>query len=170
MKRRRSAAALGLAALLGACGAAKTISTEQLVSDITTAMQDDYGLEAQAVTCPPSVEVQEGDSFDCEVMLDGGVLTITVVQTDAEGTLRFVAADAVVYLADVVDRIQRQFEQQRGRRVTVECGDGEVFVGQADDAFECTLRDRAGASATMTVTVLGPKGDVSFDLPVLHKD
>jgi hypothetical protein len=74
-----------LLAATGGC-VPRTLRTDQLETRLTRELETALGIEGIRVACPTSVEIEEGDVFDClATEPDGDRLRLRVTQVDDEG-------------------------------------------------------------------------------------
>lgn len=173
MDGRTAMAAMMLAATagatLGACGVGgptRVIGTDRLTDDLTDDVVAEYGVEAKDVRCPDEVGVDEGETFTCEVDLDGGTLTYLVTQVDDQGQLRFEPRQAVVPPQRAAARIANHYIDVVGKNVDVFCGQREVEVRVIEPgaSFVCRVVDRQGSTDGAVVSVTDLTGEFTFEV------
>lgn len=165
--RRAGVATLGVALLLGAgCSASIQVGgydaadlEDQLVEEQKEASPD---LEVGAAVCPEDIDdVEEGDSFECTVEIEGTEAPYTVTLTDEdEGTLDFKPAKAIIDVSKIVEFLRGNLNTQFAD-ADVECGDEAVLVTEVGDTIDCTVSDETG-SETVPMVVKNIDGDIGF--------
>ncbi|MFD4367489.1 DUF4333 domain-containing protein [Rhodococcus sp. NPDC058521] len=79
-------------AVVGAIFAARALGSDTLdqtaaQEGVTTIVTESYGAEdVEGVSCPADQEVKKGNSFDCDLTVDGEQKSVTLTFTDDEGT------------------------------------------------------------------------------------
>jgi hypothetical protein len=154
----RRAAAIGLViTLLAACGddAPATLDAAEVEGEIADALED---LDVEAdVSCPPDVELDEGDDFECEVEPDeGDSFDVEVLQSDDEGNVEFVLPIVKLVRSEVEEVIGERLSDEQGAAFTADCSAGfpgdEAILEDGDD-FDCTLTSDSGAGGTARVSI-----------------
>jgi hypothetical protein len=85
--RRTALLAVAASALLGsACGDddPTQIDTAGIESEIVRELTEQGHLDVEA-TCPDEQAIEEGGTFECDVLLEGETVTAEVVQEDDQG-------------------------------------------------------------------------------------
>ncbi|HEX2025608.1 MAG TPA: DUF4333 domain-containing protein [Actinomycetota bacterium] len=76
------------AGLLAACST--TINTEELEQQIARELEAQTGVTPSSVDCPEDVPAEAGGRFECTATADdGSTATISVVQQDDQGNVRW---------------------------------------------------------------------------------
>ncbi len=77
---------VSLASLLAACS--PTLNTGKLEDEIQKGIEEQTDINVSSISCPTNVELEEGDTFDCDVEAsDDTTFTVTVTQKDDEGNV-----------------------------------------------------------------------------------
>ncbi|WP_299487893.1 DUF4333 domain-containing protein [Acaryochloris sp. IP29b_bin.137] len=77
---------VGLVGLLAACST--TLNTKKLEDVLKKGLEDQNNTEIASVSCPEKIEIEEGDTFECDVEAsDGSKASLTVTQQDDEGNV-----------------------------------------------------------------------------------
>lgn len=77
---------VSLVGLLAACSA--TLNTKKLEDEIKKGIEEQTGIDVASISCPGNIELEEGDTFDCEVEAeDDSKTSVTVTQQDDEGNV-----------------------------------------------------------------------------------
>ena len=164
---RSTIAAIGVAvgALL-LTGCSNSLDGDKLIDLIEGDLADDLGAPITDVECPEVSDPSEGDTFECDVQIDGQPGTVTGTVTDADdGTVSVVVADTVLGVEALEGFISEDLaaNPQVGE-VDIDCGDTTVIVTEPDATFECAASDAAGGEGVVVVTVLDAEGAVSYEL------
>lgn len=166
----RIAIALTLVSLVaGACGPARSLSTDRLEEDIADVVLTDYDQSAIAVDCPSGIEAGEGREFFCAVTFeDDTKLTYRVTQVDDDGRISFEPTMAVIDPVRPAAAIANEFISDRGVNVDVECGDPDdpdrLLILEVDKSFRCRATRRDGKVIPARVRVTGLDGSFSFEI------
>lgn len=150
MKISRAAAAASTVVLggLALAGCASTLDTAKLQSSIQGKLGE-VDLSASNISCPSSVEVKAGNSFDCTATVNGVPVKVTVTQKDDQGNVSYEIGNEVFSTEKVKPAIQDAFQKQGATSVTVSCPKGVVVAG-GNGTFECTATVD-GQTAKITV-------------------
>ncbi len=77
---------VSLVGLLTACSA--TLNTQKLEDEIKKGIEEQTDTNVSSISCPQTVELEEGDTFECDVEAsDGSKASVTVTQQDDEGNV-----------------------------------------------------------------------------------
>lgn len=77
---------VSLVGLLTACSA--TLNTQKLEDEIKKGIEEQTDTNVSSISCPQKVELEEGDTFECDVEAsDGSKASVTVTQQDDEGNV-----------------------------------------------------------------------------------
>jgi hypothetical protein len=161
MRRGQGRAVLVGAALVAsvsatACG--KELDVSKPEEAIAREVERVYGVEVEGVSCPRDVQVREGATFDCLVVLPGDRLTANVTQTDDEGGLSFELAEQILTRRSVTDAIRKQYNA-----TSVDCGEDRFWVSRPGRSFTCQATDDAGGDAEIEVTIRDRRGNIDLD-------
>ena len=164
MSRRRGAAALVVAVVLGGCGDDEPPDPGAEAADGVAAVlaeRLDTTPEEIAVTCPDDVAVDPGGEFVCQVAVAGAEPVELDLVVGADGTVELRRAviptqAAEAYLAD-------ELAGPAEGPVTAECGSAPLLVADVGDDLRCeVVRSSDGAVHAVTVTVLALDGTVRY--------
>ncbi len=147
--------------LLGALalgGCASSLDTAKLQSSIQAKLGE-VDLSASNISCPSSIEVKAGSTFDCTATVNGVPAKVTVTQKDDQGNVSFEVDRKVVYvIGDGVTLIQQAIRDQGATDVTVTCPKA-VALPDGNGTISCTaVAD--GQSLKVTVPVTGGSAGV----------
>lgn len=160
------AAASALATLALSAGAcSKTIQMDSVKQSIQEGIVKQVGLTPDSVTCPTEPrEAKPNDTFDCVVVpKEGGKLTVTVTQTDAEGNINWkvVKTEGLLDLTKVEASVKQGLKEQANTEATVSCG-GKWKGAKKGDAFDCEATTAAGETVAILVSVTDDDGNVQW--------
>lgn len=127
------------AALLGALavvGCAASLDTAKLQTSIQAKLGE-VDLTASSITCPTSIEVKAGATFDCTATVNDIPVKVTVSQKDDQGNVSYEIGNEVFSTEKVKPAIQDAFTKQGATAVTVSCPKGVVLQG-GNGSFQCT--------------------------------
>jgi hypothetical protein len=116
--------------------------------------------------CPDDLdEINEGDTFECTVTIEGVeapyAVTLTDEQEDSDvGSFDFKPAKPIIDVSLVVDFVRSRLNE-RSQGAEVDCGDAAVIVTEVGGTFDCTVSDSRG-SETVSMVVKNIDGDVGF--------
>jgi hypothetical protein len=168
LTRTLSASLAALAAILLAVGCgddARVLDRTELRQLIVMEFTEQLGLPVSDVSCPEIRDPEVGTTFQCTAVIDEQTLRVDGVVTDAEeGSVDVENADAVLRVAFLEDVIGRDFTEQLGVGVTVDCGDTEVIVAAPGLELDCVAVDEDGNEGTVVVEVLDREGNVAYEL------
>lgn len=149
---------LGLS--LAVTGCTRMLDMSALNNLISTGIATQMELPIASVTCPAEGREQKaGDKFECTATPEtGGLLTVTVTQTDDAGNVSWAVSktDGLLDLQKVETAVQEGLMAQAQVEAVVECGGrwkgikpGEVFqcqatAGEHKAAVEVTTTDAEG--------------------------
>jgi len=89
----RMAAVAVLAVAAAAC--TKTLDTDGLETELQSQIEEQTQNPISSVDCPADVEVETGGTFNCTAEQESGAtLTIRVTQSDDQGNVEWIVADA----------------------------------------------------------------------------
>lgn len=88
----RAAALLMVALVAGGC--TKSLDTSSLETTLQSQAATQLGLDDLTVSCPDNVKVESGATFDCTATSADAGFTLTVTQTDEQGTVTWKVVDA----------------------------------------------------------------------------
>jgi hypothetical protein len=121
----------------------------------------------ESVDCPDDVEVEEGDTFDCEVHTKNGGLEVTTMrQVEDERVVRESVRQVRLPQGDVeiipenVERLIREQAREPERIVSVDCPAGiEIEKGSR---FRCVVRFDDGTEQKVTIVQRDDVGNVEI--------
>ncbi len=175
------AVALGLAAFsVGTSG----LDMEKIEKEITDGIETQTDATVESIDCPESRDIEEGDTFTCDVELDTGeTVLVDVEQSDGDGNIVWNvresggsegsedggdtngddSGDGGLDMDALEAEIQTGIESQTGSSVVdVECPDSRPI--EAGDTFTCDAELDTGEVATVGVTQDDDQGNVSWSV------
>jgi len=149
---------------LAACGT-ETVDDEQVEDFLRENAQAPALIDS--VDCPDDVEIDEGDTFDCEVNTKGGGLeVVTMRQVEDEGVERESVRQVRLPEGDVkiipenVEALIRGQAADPERIVSVDCPAGiEIEKGRR---FRCVVRFDDGSEQNVTIVQRDDVGNVEI--------
>lgn len=176
-------AALGLAACSFSVGTSG-LDMDKIEEEITDGIETQTDATVESIDCPESRDIEEGDTFTCDVELDTGeTVIVDVEQSDADGNIVWNvresggsddgdnggdtsggdSGDGGLDMDALEAEIQTGIESQTGAGVVdVECPDSRPM--EAGDTFTCDAELETGEVATVGVTQDDDQGNVSWSL------
>jgi hypothetical protein len=144
-KRQSFQPALTYVLIILGAGILASCSGRLDIRRIEAAIQQDIeergGIPVKTVTCPRSVAIAIGESFQCSGTLSqGGDFTVTATQQDALGnvTWEIPNSKALLNLVDLETYFQQQIATEIGSKPLVSCG-GIYRANKPGDQFECRV-------------------------------
>jgi Domain of unknown function (DUF4333) len=144
------------------CGG-KTLNMDNAKKFVGSSLAREVGQEPTEVTCPDSVKMEKGKSFDCTAKFGGPTATVTMRQDDEEGNVTVTSITGILISKKAEAVIAKEVSSQVKAEITVDCGD-RVRTAKADEKFSCTATDPNGSKAQIDVLVKDAAGNVSWKL------
>lgn len=87
--------AIAAVSALGAAACSETLDTGELEGELEAQIASRMGEDADAieVSCPDSIDLEEGDTFECEATTEEETLNVVVTQDDDEGAVTWEIPD-----------------------------------------------------------------------------
>ncbi|MFN8018637.1 MAG: DUF4333 domain-containing protein [Acidimicrobiales bacterium] len=148
--RRRSLGLLALAVVPLALGACSSTS-EQVKDQIATQVKDKLNLaEEPTVTCPDDAKAKEGETFTCDMELEGK--TVPVKVTFKDDTHFESSVVGAVYKKSVIDDgLAKQLSDNNVDVKSVDCPGTKLVVIPKGKTIDCAAVDNDGQKATLIV-------------------
>ena len=146
---------------LATAGAA--IHYQQLASKLNAAVQiivrtTSPDLAFGNVACPEAVSKQVGTKFSCTVQLPGAFLVVDGTVSSANGTVTFLAAQAVLPKA----QLEQFVAANASLPATVSCGAAPFLVARPNQVVTCRAALADGTARTVELTVADTAGNVTI--------
>lgn len=143
---------LGLVVLIAGCG---TLAWSQTKNETNVRRSlTRLGVQVQSVKCPNDVKVGKGVIAYCTATLKSGeTVSIKAVQVDSKGNVRYTSTGMI---ATAVESQLEAKLRQTGVTATATCPRHVPIV--VGNHFVCSLRDTAGHTAHVTVTIIDSTG------------
>jgi hypothetical protein len=161
-----------LALLLGTFGCKTMLDTDKLREHIRSELAKQAGVEVTSVSCavenPPA---KKDERFECRAALaPSGSLTITVVQTDDQGHIRWDVTDGtgVFRVAEFETDLATELSGRWQRKVTTACTGPRLLPYRAGGHFACTVRGAEGWTVKIDVVQEDDKGNVTWNVTESH--
>jgi len=168
--RRRAAAGavLGLTlAVLTGCGVQPrhTLNGGSAARKISAELSERYPGTQPAVTCPGGAPVRAGQTFVCQVTIDGQPVTVTGTITARNGDFSLTPSAAIIPVDRTVEALQTSIRNQAHvLAVAVDCGTRTVVVAPVGGTFTCTATLPGEKPRPVTVIVRDVDGHYSYSL------
>lgn len=158
-RRRLVSVVVAAAAAAGVVACASTLDTDKLSTAIQGKLAE-VDLSASAISCPPSIPVQSGNTFECTATINGVPVTVSVRQTSSSGDVSFDIGREVVTVGDTSGSIEREIRAEGATDVAITCPKA-VVLANATGTIECTaLVDGERYTVSIPVTD-GTAGDAT---------
>lgn len=144
------------------CGS-KKLDMKKAQEFVSTKLAEDVGEKPTNVTCPESVKIEKGKTFECTADFGAAKATVVMSQEDDEGFVKVTSVTGILIGKKAEAAIAERLGKQFNAHFTVDCG-APVRAATAGDSFTCTANDGAGKGGPVTVTVKDASGNVRFAL------
>ncbi|MGN6696393.1 MAG: DUF4333 domain-containing protein [Aquihabitans sp.] len=141
------AVGIGAALLLSACSSTGT----QVSDEISSQLKDKLDLSSEPkVSCPDDAEAGKGETFTCDIELDGGTVPVRVTfEDDTNFTTK---VDGAVYKKTKLDSALKADLDKNGLTLEkLDCEGGTFVVFKAKDTVTCTATVAAGTEWPVVV-------------------
>jgi hypothetical protein len=146
-----------LVAPLALAACAKTIATEAIEQSIQSDVEKQGGISVAEIVCPPRIEPQSGQTFECTGELESGSRFYVVVkQLDDKGTVNWDVPHSrgLLNVSKLETYFQETVGKEAGAKPKITCG--SVYrPNKPGDSFECRVANptpKPTASAKPTAT------------------
>ena len=150
---------LGLVLLIAGCG---TLSWSESKNETNVRRSlTKLGVQVQSVKCPSGVKIRKGVVAYCTAALKSGeTVSIKATQIDSKGNVSYTSTTII---ATAVESQLEAKLRQTGVTATATCPRHvRIVVG---NQFVCGLRDTAGHTAQVPVTIIDSAGDFKVGQP-----
>lgn len=130
---------------------------------VSSGLAQDVGEKPTNVTCPESVKIEKGATFECTAELGSAKANVVLRQEDDKGYVKVVSVKGIIVGKKAEAAIAEQLGQRFNAHFTVDCG-APVRAATPGDKFTCAAKDAAGKGGPVTVTVKDADGNVHFEL------
>ncbi len=141
--------------------ASPTVSTQtQVEQAIAAYLPKEVGVPLQSVACPPTVKLEVGKVFACNVKIAEGTFPVNVTVKDASGLLTLKTRQ-ILLLPEAEKELQESIKKRDRIDVKANCGNRKVKIPQKiGETFQCKLTGKDGKKGTATLTVTSKEGKV----------
>ena len=150
---------------LGTVGCSRSLDMNALNQSISSGVNDQLALPIASVECPAGDRpLQVGDTFTCTATpTEGGRLTVTVTQKDAEGNVAWEVSktEGLLDLDLVEQSVNEGLKAQAQVDAKVTC-DGRWKASKPGEVFQCQAETTDGRKATVEVTVTDTEGNINW--------
>ena len=147
---RRSLAFAALAAVplvLGACSS----TSEQVKDQISSQVKDKLNLtEEPTVTCPDDAKAKKGETFTCDLELEGKTVPVKVTFKD-DTHFESTVVGAVYKKKVIDDGLAKQLKDNNVDVKSVDCPGTKLVVIPKGKTIDCPAVDTDGQKATLIV-------------------
>ena len=144
------------------CGG-KKIDMAKAKEFVSSTLERELGQKPTETTCPRSVAVEKGKTFECTAKFGAAVATVTIDQNDDQGNVTIKSVTGILVSSKLETQIAEHFGKQMNAHIEVACGD-RIRPAKPGDTFTCDAKDAAGATAKINVKVKDASGAVDFEL------
>jgi hypothetical protein len=149
------------AVLVTACSFHSTLNMGEAQTFVTSALEKATG-QKPVTTCPESVKLEQGGTFECTAKFGAVAARVVIVQDDDRGHVTIKSITGILVAAELEKQIADGIAKQRNVRPEVSCGD-RIRAAVAGATFQCDVRD-GEHSAKVDVKVKNDAGDVSWEV------
>ena len=114
------------------------------------------------VTCPEDVKAEKGADVVCTFEVGGVPGTITMKQTDTEGSVNVSSMTGIIASSKLETTFQAEL-RKRGNFSTVDCG-ARVHPSKPGDVLTCEARQGKDVVGRVVVTIEDLENNVKFKL------
>lgn len=154
-----------LLATLALSGCTKNLDMPRIKASIKEGIQKQAGVAVLWVECPQSRKARAGDRFECRAGVEGGAVTIDVVQ-DEYANAQWTQREQLLELSKVEATIRDGLKQNLGLETSVRCP-GPRIPSVAGTRFACTVTRSSGAGAPFEAMILikDTQGQIDWSVP-----
>lgn len=160
----------GICIGVSGCGVtpAKTLDQTSVQDHISSWLAARYGVNVDAVSCPPSVPARAGETFQCSTTVAGKQVTLLATVADTAGNFHVALGAAIINSKSAGEALSKNLGKTAGRPVTVSCGTdtSTVQVVAPGGSFTCTatISGQKPVQLTATATRADAKGNVQLSV------
>jgi Domain of unknown function (DUF4333) len=144
------------------CGG-KKLDMDKAKAFVAKTLDDATGQKPDA-SCPASVDIKKGGTFECTARFGPGVeARLVIEQDDEEGRVTIKAVSGIVPSRSIEKQIVEGIAKQLDKQVEVNCGE-RVRAATAGATFQCDAKATNGDTGKINVTVKDTSGDVAWEV------
>lgn len=154
----------GVVAGTAGCSASigqKTVSKDDVASQISSKVNDQSGQKPDSVSCPDDLNATVGATLNCALKEGGQTYVVNVTVTSVDGDTANFDIVETLDKDEVAKKISDQLSEQFGGEVKVTCPDN--LKGAVGATLRCAIKD-GGDTYGVSVTVLSVGGgDIEYN-------
>lgn len=141
------------------------LDTAKAEKEIAVGFTEQTGIAVESVDCPEDVPLEQGVTFECEVVSQTNQkIIVAVTQTDEEGNINWQTNGGLISLVILEPQIQNWIAQQFNLRATVDCQGDRFLIAHTGEQFLCDATAESGQKGRVEVTVQDEQGNVTWTL------
>lgn len=143
------------------CGG-NNLNMDKAKEFVATTFEKDVGVKP-TVTCPETVKMEAGTTFDCKATFGDVTSTVTIKQDDNAGNVTIVSNTGILVSAKLEATIADGLKDKLHGDFKVNCGP-RVRTSTPNDQFTCDASEVGGEGrgGKIAVTVKDNQGNVSW--------
>jgi hypothetical protein len=160
---------IGGSCLVASCGIThRTFDARSIEREIAGQVATRYSIPAPPVTCPSGVRDATGQTFVCQVTIDGQVLEVKGTVTKG-GQFTPAPQQAIIVVSQTTDRLAQDIGTRFHTTAHVDCGSRTLLVVPVGQTFACTVTFPGQPPRPVTVKVVDLNGDFGYTVaPAPH--
>lgn len=143
------------------CGG-KKLNMEKAKEFVTSTLEREVGQKPET-TCPDSVEIEKGKTFECTARFGAAAASVVIEQNDDQGNVTIKSITGILIAQKLEELIADRIGKQLNVHVEAACGE-RVRPATPGSTFQCDAKDASGASAKINVKVKDVDGNVDFEV------
>jgi hypothetical protein len=156
---------LGFVVLAGcsvrtSCNAGPALDMDNARRFVSEFVEQHTTVKPTNVTCPERVKAEKGAKFVCTFEVGGVSGTLTMEQTDTEGSVSVSALTGIIASSKIEERVKAELAKH-GKAPTIDCGP-RVHPSKPADVITCDARDGDAVVGRVSVTIKDQQNNVSF--------
>lgn len=144
------------------CGG-KKLNMEKAKEFVTSTLEREVGQKPET-TCPDSVAIEKGKTFECTAKFGAAVATVVIEQNDDEGNVTIKSSTGILIAHKLEELIADRIGKQLNVHVEATCAGDRVRPATPGLTFQCDATDANGASAKINVKVKDADGNVDLEV------
>lgn len=142
----------------------RNLDMPRIKASIKEGIEKQAGVRVLWVECPASRKASAGDRFECKAAIEGGSVTIDVVQ-DEYANAQWKQREQLLDLTRVETTIREGLKQNFGLDVNVRCP-GSRIPSATGTRFTCSVLGKTGvAPFEATVLIKDNQGRIDWSVP-----